>query len=155
MRKLLFIILVSLIVSGCAGGARYINALSAQSRDSIFIKSVEVDMTGLKPTQDASELEIRKQISEELILVMKERYSSYPSGKDAAKIVIKPSRLNTALIDSTTVIIRESDQVMLANYSVSAMVRRSGFFKIVQGKNSKITQITSLFTDQFNYYFVS
>lgn len=147
MRSLFLVMFVFL--AACSSGQRYTNPLSADVRDSLYIKTIDV-VWAENAKKPESELSADEQLKRtELAAAIKESvgaaFKVSPAGLEASRILVTLTEGGTAMARGRADIIRIRDSATVASYNVGANVQRSGFLSLVQGKGSKIAQVANTF----------
>jgi outer membrane murein-binding lipoprotein Lpp len=153
MIRIFTVVLGFLALAGCASSGPYVNPLSADIRESVFVQSIEVDTGQLKPTNSADVIEKRKLMAEEIKRQLGETFRNRPSGAKPTKMVVKLTDADTAFLRGDVNLIDGATGQNIVTYNVLGTVKRTGFSQLVQGKDSKIRQVVEVFnadlTDSF------
>lgn len=148
MRSIIFATLFLLV--GCSFGGKYVNSLTPDVRNSLFIKSVDVVWDEKAIAKNASRSTVEQQKLEDLTIAIKKNvelaFENSPSGSEAASIKITLISGSTSNASGSAIILRDSDGAALATYDINAVSDRSGFMKMVQGKDSKINEVSTNFS---------
>lgn len=148
-----FLVALCMFLAACAGSQPFINPLTPDVRDSIFIKNVAVDMTALDAANKSGaplsedKLEIRRLFDVQLKESISAAFQDRPAGTDPVTAVVNISQLGTNNLTARVDIVRAGNGERLASYDINAFADRSGFLKLVQGKESKVNQVVEEFTE--------
>lgn len=145
MRSIIFATLF--LLAGCSFGGKYVNSLTPDVRNSLFIKSVDVVWDEKAIAKNVARSTVEQQKLEDLTIAIKKNvelaFENSPSGSEAASIKITLIAGSTSNASGSAIILRDSDGAALANYDINAVSDRSGFMKMAQGKDSKINEVST------------
>jgi hypothetical protein len=147
MRSIMFVFLF--LLAGCSWGGKHINPLNPDVRSSLFIKSVSVAWSEGAVNKNNSKSINEKQKLDDLTAGIKKavefNFVNSPSGSEAASIIITLNEGGTSHASGSAAVVRERDRAILVTYDISAISKRSGFMQMVQGKDSKISEVSTIF----------